>query len=412
MSDAHYLFRAAIYAPERRYVLTARQLEWQSGERWTRLAYDEISSVTVFKSRFWGSSATYWTCVLTTRAGQRIRLGAANRVGFRKIEDRTPTYIPFIKQLEARIAAANPNARFETGRHWLSRVEGIAGAVAISFFRALRHLDLDRTSDATAWILRRLGPRLRGSRTALAQLRAAFPEKSDAELARTLEGMWDNLARLVVEYAHLEALCRGARAGSPADRIVMHGSTVRNLAGARTHGKPILVFSGHLANWELIAPCAASAGRDVGLVYRKHPIGPVEEELAAVRGRLVTALFPAGPRTAMQVRDALSRKWIVGMLVDQHYAGGVDVTFFGRTCKVNPMLARFARLFDCPIHAARIVRLPDHQFLYEVTDPLSVPRDAGGNVDVGATMQMVTSLIESWVREHPEQWMWLHKRWR
>ncbi len=178
------------------------------------------------------------------------------------------------------------------------------------------------------------------------------------------------------------------------------------------HDKPILVFSGHLANWELIAPCAASAGRDVGLVYRKHPIGPVEEELAAVRGRLVTALFPAGPRTALQVRDALSRKWIVGMLVDQHYAGGVDVTFFGRTCKVNPMLARFARLFDCPIHAARIVRLPDHRFLYEVTDPLPVPRDAGGNVDVGATMQMVTSLIESWVREHPEQWMWLHKRWR
>jgi len=412
VSDAQYRYRAGVHVPELLYVARPQQLEWQSGERWTGLAYKEISAVTVFKSRFWGSSATYWTCVLTTRTGQKIRLGAANRIGLRKIEDRTTTYIPFIKQLEARIALTNPDARFVTGRHWLNRVEGFAGSVGITVFRALRHLDRDRTSDAMAWFMRRLGPHLRGSHTALTQLRAAFPEESAAGLARILDRMWDNLGRLVVEYAHLDELCRAALEGSPSNRVVLHESTVRNLAGVRNHDKPILTFSGHLSNWELIAPCAAKAGRDIGLVYRKHPIGPIEEELAAVRGRLVTALFPAGPRTTLQVRDALRRKWIVGMLIDQHYADGVDVMFFGRICKVNPMLAHFARLFDCPVHAARIVRLPDRRFLYELTDPLSLPRDSAGKVDVVATMQMATSLIESWVREHPEQWMWLHKRWR
>jgi KDO2-lipid IV(A) lauroyltransferase len=100
------------------------------------------------------------------------------------------------------------------------------------------------------------------------------------------------------------------------------------------------------------------------------------------------------------------------MLVDQHYAGGVEVTFFGRSCKVNPMLARFARLFDCDIHGARVIRLLDRRYLMEVTDALCLPRDATGKTDVAATMQMVTSLIESWVREHPDQWMWTHKRWR
>jgi KDO2-lipid IV(A) lauroyltransferase len=412
VTDAHYRFQASPRAPERLYTLTPGHLEWQSGGRHGRLAYDEIGAVEVFKSRFWGASATYWTCVLTTRAGQKIRLSAANRVGFRKVEDRTPTYIPFIKELEARIASANPDAGFVIGQHWLGRLESFAGRIGVLVFRAFRRLDLDRTTDALAAVMRRLGPRLRGSRTARAQLQAAFPEKTPAELAQVLDGMWDNLARVVVEYAHLDTLCGHASAGTGRDRVVLHESTIRNLAGAHTHDKPILVFSAHLSNWELIAPCALSAGREIGLVYRKHPIGPLEAEIAKARGQLVTALFPAGPRTTRQVRDALRRKWIVGMLIDQHYAGGVDVTFFGRTCKVNPMLARYARMFDCAVHGARIVRLPDRRFLYEVTDPLTLPRDPGGNVDVPATMQMATSLIERWVREHPEQWMWLHKRWR
>jgi KDO2-lipid IV(A) lauroyltransferase len=61
----------------------------------------------------------------------------------------------------------------------------------------------------------------------------------------------------------------------------------------------------------------------------------------------------------------------------------------------------------------RIIRLPDpNRFRGELTEPIEVPRDAEGRVDVAATMQVVTSIIEGWVREHPEQWLWLHRRWR
>jgi Kdo2-lipid IVA lauroyltransferase/acyltransferase len=88
------------------------------------------------------------------------------------------------------------------------------------------------------------------------------------------------------------------------------------------------------------------------------------------------------------------------------------VTFFGRTCRVNPLLARFARLFDCSVRGARIIRLRDGNFLYDITEPLDLPRDRDGRVDVAGSMQMITSIIEQWVREHPDQWMWLHKRWR
>ena len=103
---------------------------------------------------------------------------------------------------------------------------------------------------------------------------------------------------------------------------------------------------------------------------------------------------------------------MVGMLVDQHYGPGIEVSFFGRPCMANPLLARVARLLECPIYGSRVIRLPDGKFRFEVTAALAPPRDDSGKIDVAQTMQMVTSMIESWVREHPEQWMWLHKRWR
>jgi lauroyl/myristoyl acyltransferase len=94
------------------------------------------------------------------------------------------------------------------------------------------------------------------------------------------------------------------------------------------------------------------------------------------------------------------------------YWRGVDVVFFGRICKATPILARFARRFDCPIYGYRMVRLPGGKFGFDITDPIAAPRDAAGKIDVAATTQVITGIVENRVREHPEQWLWLQRRWR
>jgi len=100
------------------------------------------------------------------------------------------------------------------------------------------------------------------------------------------------------------------------------------------------------------------------------------------------------------------------MLVDQYFVRGVPVTFFGRRTMANPLLARLARHFDCPIHGVRFIRLTGHRFRGELTDAISPARGAAGDIDIAGTMQIITSVIEGWIREHPEQWLWLHRRWR
>ena len=86
--------------------------------------------------------------------------------------------------------------------------------------------------------------------------------------------------------------------------------------------------------------------------------------------------------------------------------------FFGRRCKATPIIARLAQHFDCPIHGTRVIRLPDHRFRAELTEQVAPVRDRDGRIDVQATTQAITTIIEGWVREHPEQWLWLHRRWR
>ena len=124
-------------------------------------------------------------------------------------------------------------------------------------------------------------------------------------------------------------------------------------------------------------------------------------------------LVPSGFGAPLRLANTLQRGGHVAMLVDQHDSKGVDVTFFGRTCKVSPLIGQLAHHTECMIRGVRIVRLPDgNHFWGEVTEPLDLPRDAKGLVDVQQTMQKITTVIEGWVREHPEQWLWLHRRWR
>ena len=114
----------------------------------------------------------------------------------------------------------------------------------------------------------------------------------------------------------------------------------------------------------------------------------------------------------LKLAEALQRNQHVAMLVDQYMGNGVEVTFFGRKTKANPMLARLLRQVDCPIHGVRIIRLPGHRFRAELSEEVKPVRDAAGQIDIQGTMQAITSVVEGWIREYPEQWLWLHRRWR
>jgi Kdo2-lipid IVA lauroyltransferase/acyltransferase len=275
--------------------------------------------------------------------------------------------------------------------------------------RTLKRTKADTSSDFMGWWARRLGPWLPVSRTG-AKTCAAFPEKSKDEIEEILKGVWENLGRVAGEFVHLDKLWDYDDRRPNAGRIETFN--VDRFIGLYTDDKPALMFSAHLGNWELAAVGARRYGLDSAVLFRMPNNRFIADFIQETRADLMSQLVPAGSEAALFMAGVIERGGHLGMLVDQHKKPGVRVNFFGRPCWANATLARLARHYDCPVHGARVIRLPKNRFRIELTRALDLPRDAEGKIEIAGTMQMVTSTIEGWVREHPEQWLWLHRRWR
>src|SRR5215471_1254028 len=301
-------------------------------------------------------------------------------------------------------------------RRWLmfhrlkQAVNAVAGWSAALLLAAIHRCNRIVVSDMAGTVMRMIGPWLPEHRTGRDNLRAAFPQKSDADIEIILRGVWDNLGRVAAEIAHLDHIC----SGDPYKRnfIDYTPESIARFIQLKEDGKPAVVFAAHLANWELPAVIAASDGLDSVVLYRRPNLGAIADAVIALRKGLMGELVASSLGAPVTLARALEQGRHVAILVDQHYTRGVEVTFFGRVCKANPLIAMLAREVECPIYGTRVIRLPGNRFRGEISQEVKPVRDAQGRIDVQGTMQAITDVVEAWVREHPQQWLWVHRRWR
>jgi KDO2-lipid IV(A) lauroyltransferase len=290
--------------------------------------------------------------------------------------------------------------------------EAAVGALTIALLRTTRYFDAIKTANLFGRITRLIGPLTREQKIARANLTAAFPEKSPDEIERILAGVWDNIGRLGAEFAHLDHVWEHDPAHPEDSRIEIETRTHELFAQLRLDGKPALIFASHLGNWELPAVAAVAHGLDAAILFRRPNSASANRIIEEIRAVKMGTLIPAGRDAPLRLAEALQRGQHVAMLVDQYFTNGVDVTFFGRKTKANPTLARLLRQIECPVHGVRIIRLPGHRFRAELSEEIEPVRDAAGKIDIQGTMQAITSVVEGWIREYPDQWLWLHRRWR
>src|SRR6201992_1079375 len=286
------------------------------------------------------------------------------------------------------------------------------GAVTVAMLRTTRYFDPIKTANLFGRVTRGIAPLLREQRIGRANLTAAFPEKSPEEIEAILAGVWDNLGRVGAEFAHLDRVWDYEKAHRERSRIEVSPRSLELFHQLRLDGKPALIFASHLGNWELPAVGAVAHGLNAPILYRRPNSASADRIIQEIRAVKMGTLVPAGRDAPFRLADALQRGEHVAMLVDQYWSGGVEVTFFGRKTRANPTLARLLRQVECPVHGWRIVRLPGHRFRAEMTEKIQPVRDASGRIDIQGTTQAITSVIEGWIREYPEQWLWLHRRWR
>jgi KDO2-lipid IV(A) lauroyltransferase len=300
---------------------------------------------------------------------------------------------------EARLTAEPPVSA--PAVRWSDRAEALAAA---AFFAAMRALPLDVASAIGGATGRWIGPRLGISRRARRNLHAALPELSAAEIERLVRGMWDNLGRVAAEFPHL----RRIQAFEPGGLVETSGR--EHIDRTVAAGRSVILFTGHLGNWEVAAVAAGQLGIEVAQIYRAPNNPLIDRMVARLRGT-GTELIPKGAVASRRALALLRRGAHLGLLADQKLNDGIPVPFFGRPAMTAPGLARLALHFDCAVVPARVERVGGARFRLTIQPPLPLPRTGDRTADIATLMAEVNRTLESWIRERPEQWFWLHQRW-
>jgi Kdo2-lipid IVA lauroyltransferase/acyltransferase len=265
-------------------------------------------------------------------------------------------------------------------------------------------LPLDCASALGGALARRIGPFLGVCENARRNISRAFPELSEIEIARVVASMWDNLGRVAAEYPHLMKI----RVFEPGGRVETHGFEQR---GSCDRGRPADDhLSGHFANWEIAMLAGIQHGISVAQIYRAANNPLLDRMIARFRGD-GGELIPKGRIAARRAIAALRRGTHLTLLVDQKMNDGIPVSFFGRLAMTAPALAVLALRFDCDVLPARMERLDGARFRLTVFPPLPLTRSGDPQADAAALMAGVNATLEEWIRDRPEQWLWVHRRW-
>jgi len=177
----------------------------------------------------------------------------------------------------------------------------------------------------------------------------------------------------------------------------------------------VILFGGHLGNWEIAALAAGQYGLDIAQIYRAANNPLVDRTIARFRGAKGSSgtgeFIPKGAIASRRAVGALRRGAHLALLADQKLNDGIAAPFFGRPAMTAPALGLLALRFDCTVLPTRVERLQGARFRLTLYPPIEVPRSGNRDANVAALMTAVNATLEGWIRERPEQWFWVHSRW-
>jgi KDO2-lipid IV(A) lauroyltransferase len=286
---------------------------------------------------------------------------------------------------------------------------GAEAAIFLVFMGLFRLLGIDRASSLGGWIGRHIFSHLPPDRIARTNLAAAFPEKTAEERDAIRMAMWDNLGRVVAEYAHLDAI--SSTGPDPRIHIIDRDGAIGSAMATMADGRGVMFLSGHLANWEVMPITGNLLGFDGATVVRPPNNPYVARYLETQRGLLGPKKQIAKHKAMRRMVSQLRAGKVLFMLADQKLNEGIPVPFFGRDAMTTPAPAALALKLKANIIMASNRRTGGARFEV-IVHPAPAFTPSGEEArDTAALTALITTRIEDIVRADPAQWLWIHNRW-
>jgi len=227
-----------------------------------------------------------------------------------------------------------------------------------------------------------------------------LPDLPAAEVARLARAVPENVGRSVIEiYSGPEFVARALR-GAP------HGPGLAALEQAHQAGQPVILVTGHFGNYDAARAALIARGYPVGGLYRPMKNRYFNSHYVRAMAAIGTPLFARGKRGLGEMVRHLRSGGMVGMVIDQHMRRGAPLTFFGHTALTALSAAELALKYDAVLVPTYAIRQPnglDFDIMVEAPIPRGAPE---------AMTQALNDSLEALVRANPEQWFWIHRRWK
>ena len=285
----------------------------------------------------------------------------------------------------------------------MERMRWLEYPIAGTMLAASRFLPLPLArvfANFCAKLLDRLIPKLR--RVARINLAFALPELSPGDCERLIDGVFRSIARLLLAISRFPDI----------DKTNVHQwiryEGLEHYLAAKASGRGVLVATAHLGNWELSAFTHAIMTEPMNVMVRPLD-NPYVDRLVETRRQLSGNKLIVKRDSALTVVRALKNNEAVGMLIDQNTtaAEGVFVDFFGKQACASVAFAKFAaRIGAAVIPGFAFWNEDERRYVLRFYPEIQISGDAQ------ADTQRIHQFFEQVIREHPDQWMWIHRRWK
>jgi len=272
------------------------------------------------------------------------------------------------------------------------------------FIGVVRLIGVDAASAFGGWLGRTVGPLSGAHKVATRNLKLAFPDKDEAWREAMLKAQWDGLGRTFAEFPLMDKILPST------GRVeVVNQARLFQIAADKT---PVVFVSGHLSNWEVMPAAIVDSGVVCEMTYRAANNPYVDERIKASRFRYGVRLFaPKGGDGARELLEGMKQGKSVALMNDQKFNNGVEGPFFGHPVRTAPGPSRLAIRFGTVLQPMSVQRIKGARFRAVVHDPIHLPDTGDRSADIETGVRLINAFMEERIRERPEEWFWVHRRW-
>ena len=279
----------------------------------------------------------------------------------------------------------------------------------IIFFSIFKILGVKESSNLACVIFKKIGPLIRPNSKTKNHIKIVFPGIEDNDLKKIINNMWCNYGRTFAEYMHLEFF----RNNKNNNVKIINSEKLLNLQKSK---KPILFFSGHFANFELLAMYLDKNDLNISALYRPLNnifLNTIMENLRKkyICKNQIPKTIPGQKKykyAAKELIKKIKNKDNIAFMIDQKVTQGIKADLFGRKALTMDLPAQMALKYGYILQPLKIKRIKEINFLIEIDDPINT----SGIDDVETITKKINLKLEEMIKENPNQWIWTHKRWK